>query len=153
MVKIGDKTRMKARYQLSYSVSPSLILRNRIEWAGFNKGTLEEQGYLIYQDIIYHLQKFPLDLTFRFALFDTDSWNTRIYAYENDVLYAFSIPPYFGKGIRSYLMLHSSISSHIDLWLRVAQTTLTEANIIGSGLNAIEGGQKTEVKAQLRIRF
>jgi hypothetical protein len=129
------------------------MLRNRIEWARFNKGIIDEQCNLNYQDIIYHLQKFPLDLTFRFALFDTDSWNTRIYAYENDVLYAFSIPPYYGKGIRSYLMLHSSISSHIDLWLRVARTTLTDVNVIGSGLNAITGGQKTEVKVQLRIKF
>ncbi len=153
MIKTGNKSRLKARYQISYSVSPSLMLRNRIEWARFNKGIIDEQGYLIYQDIIYHLQKFPLDLTFRFALFDTDSWNTRIYAYENDVLYAFSIPPYYGKGIRSYLMLHSSISSHIDLWLRVARTTLTDVNVIGSGLNAITGGQKTEVKVQLRIKF
>lgn len=153
MIKTGDRTRKKARYQLSYEVSPSLILRNRIEWAGFNKGVIKEQGYLIYQDIIYHLLHFPLDLTFRFALFDTDSWNTRIYAYENDVLYAFSIPPYYGKGIRSYLMVHSAVSNHIDLWLRLARTTLTEANIIGSGLNAIAGGQKTDVKVQLRVKF
>ncbi len=148
MAETGNKTRLKARYQVSYTVSPSLILRNRIEWAGYNKGDIKDQGYLIYQDIIYHLLKIPLDLTFRFAMFDTDSWNTRIYAYENDVLYAFSVPPYYGKGIRSYLMLHSSISPHIDLWLRLARTALTDGNMIGSGINSIHGSQKTEVKAQ-----
>ncbi len=153
MAETGNKTRLKARYQLSYTVSPSLVLRNRIEWARYNKGDVYDQGYLVYQDIIYHLLKIPLDLTFRFAMFDTDSWNTRIYAYENDVLYAFSVPPYYGKGIRTYLMLHSSISPHIDLWLRVARTALTDGNMIGSGINSIHGSQKTEVKAQLRLKF
>ncbi len=153
MTKTIHKTRLKTRYQLSYTVSPSLILRNRIEWTGFNKGDINDQGYLIYQDVIYHILKIPLDLTFRFAMFDTDSWDTRIYAYENDVLYAFSVPAYYGKGIRSYLMLHSSISSHIDLWLRVARTALTDGNMIGSGINSIQGSQKTEVKAQLRLKF
>ncbi len=153
MVELDDRTRMKARYQVSYSVNPSLELRNRVEWSGYRKGSRDEQGFLIYQDIIYHLQKFPLDLSFRFALFDTDSYDTRIYAYESDVLYAFSIPPYYGKGIRTYLVLHTAISKNIDLWFRISQTSFSDREIVGSGLNTIQDSKKTDIKIQMRLKF
>ncbi len=153
MIKTGERNRIKLRYQISYSVSPVLELRNRVEWAGFIKNEKNEQGYLLYQDIIYKAIKYPLDITFRFAMFDTDSYNTRIYAYENDLLYAFSIPPYYGKGIRTYLLIHSAFNRYLDLWFRISRTSFTDRNIIGSGLNKIAGNNKTEIKLQARIKF
>lgn len=153
MKKLDTRTRLKARYHISYKISPSFELRNRVEWAGYRKGSRDEQGYLIYQDIIYHALKFPLDLSFRFAIFDTDSYETRIYAYESDVLYAFSVPPYYGKGIRTYLVLHSDLSKNIDIWFRVARTSFSDRETIGSGLNKIEGNSKTDIKIQMRLKF
>ena len=40
----------------------------------------------------------------RITYFNTDNWDTRIYNYENDVLYHFTIPAYYDKGIR-YLLI------------------------------------------------
>lgn len=153
MVKIGEKRKWKARFQVNYKLSNRMELRNRVEWTGLNKNESFSQGYLIYQDIIYRSNSIPLDVTFRYALFDTENYDNRIYAYENDVLYAFSIPPYYGKGIRTYLLLHSSLNKYLDCWFRISRTSFSDRKLIGSGLNAIDGNHKTELKLQARLKF
>ena len=153
MVKTGEKMKWKVRYQVDYQLSGSMGLRNRVEWTGLNKNKSFSEGYLIYQDIIYRSNSLPIDVTLRYAIFDTDSYDNRIYAYENDVLYAFSIPPYYGKGIRAYILLHSSLNKHIDFWFRISRTSFTDREQIGSGLTTIDGNHKTELKLQARLKF
>ena len=108
---------------------------------------------MIYQDIQYKPKKFPLTLNFRYGVFDTDTYNARVYTYESDVLYAFSIPAYYSKGTRIYLTLKYEVTDALDMWLRYAQTYYSDKNEIGSGLNIINGNTKTEVKVQFRYRF
>ncbi len=150
-VNTGD-TRL--RFHINYQILSSLEFRNRLEHAWYVKeGENRERGFLIYQDILWRPQSFPLSVALRYAVFDTDSYNTRMYAYENDVLYAFSFPPYFDRGYRSYLTARYSVSNSVDLWLRYALTVLPGRDSIGTGLNEITGNRRSEAKAQLRIRF
>jgi hypothetical protein len=95
----------------------------------------------------------PLNFTARIAWFNTESYNSRIYAYENDLLYMFSIPAYFGRGFRTYLNLKYKISKNIEAWFKLANTTLNNAESIGSGYSEISGNKKTEVKFQLRLKI
>lgn len=142
------------RYHLSYRISEAVQFRNRIELVRFTKEpNTKETGYLLYQDILYSPSNFPLSLSFRYAIFDTDTYNTRIYAYENDVLYSFSIPAYYSKGIRTYCLVKYTYREKIDLWLRYAQTYYADKTSIGSGLNEINGQTKSEIKVQVRITF
>ena len=82
-------------------------------------------GYTIFQDISYSL---PLregrGLGFRFRLqgFDAREWANRIYTYEHDVLYAFSIPATYGLGGRAYLFLRWQIIPQLALYFRVSET-------------------------------
>src|SRR5690606_9304231 len=89
----------------------------------------------------------------RFAIFDTQGFNSRIYTYENDVLYSFSAPGFQNRGIRFYLNGKFRIRKNIDLWLRCALTKYINADEIGSGLDKIEGSRKSEVRAQLRFQL
>ena len=112
-----------------------------------------ENGYLIFQDVIYRKRQSPFSFTFRYALFDTDSWDSRIYAYEHDVLYAFSIPAFYKRGTRTYLIFRYKIAHGIDIWIRYSQTYYNNIDVISSGLNEIQGSAKSEVKAQVRLKF
>ncbi|MGF1586843.1 MAG: hypothetical protein ACFCUM_16090, partial [Bacteroidales bacterium] len=87
------------------------------------------------------------------AVYETDSYNARFYAYENDVLYSFSSPAYYDNGIRSYLMIRYSAREAVDLWVRYAITKIPGAESMGSGLTTINGDSRSEIKAQLRVRF
>jgi hypothetical protein len=117
------------------------------------EGLPTENGYLVFQDVTWKKMGVPCTITFRYALFQTDAWNARLYAYENDVLYSYSIPAYYGKGVRIYGIFKFDIRRNIDLWIRVAQWTYTDRDLISSGDSAIEGFRKTDCTAQLRMQF
>jgi hypothetical protein len=150
----GDVSTRNFRYQINYKMFPFLEFRNRLEMNSYHKeGNALEEGFLIYQDVLLRFSQIPLSVSMRFALFDTDSYNSRIYAYENDILYAFSIPAYYDEGSRTYLNIAYSLSTGIDFWFRVARTHLPGRESIGTGLSEIEGNSRTELKFQARFTF
>ncbi len=108
---------------------------------------------MVFQDFQLAPVHFPLNLSARFAWFNTPSYSTRIYAYENDLLYTFSIPAYYGKGFRLYLNVTYKINPKIDVWMKVANTSWNDRETISSGYNEISGNQKTEVKFELRLKI
>lgn len=150
---LEDVVRQNFRFHISYPISPSFTLRNRIELVDFRFGERKEKGFTIYQDVIYRSFSSPLAVTLRYALFDTDGFDSRIYVYENDVLYASSFPYYADKGSRAYVLVRYRLNRNIDLYARLAQTWYSNRDSSGSGLDRIEGNTRTEIKAQLRIRF
>lgn len=142
------------RYNLSCQVSPAITLKSRVEYLTYHQGEEpKEHGFVVYQDIRYKPEKLPFSLSARYALFQTDSYDARLYAYENDVLYAYSIPAYYYKGSRFYLMAKIKLHRHLDFWVRYAITTYSNQDVIGSGLTEIQGNHKSEIKAQLRLKF
>jgi hypothetical protein len=149
-----DKLSQQIRLNFIFSPTESLKLHSRLEFVKTNEeGLPTEKGYLVFQDVIWKKMGVPCTITFRYALFQTDAWNARLYAYENDVLYSYSIPAYYGKGARIYGIFKFDIRRNIDLWIRIAQWTYTDRDQISSGDSAIEGFRKTDCTAQLRMQF
>ncbi|MBI2729496.1 MAG: helix-hairpin-helix domain-containing protein [Sphingobacteriales bacterium] len=142
------------RAQFSYKLNRAVTLRNRFEITWYDKkGPQSEEGFLTYFDVVYNPHMKPLSATVRLQYFETDGFNSRIYAYENDVLYSFSIPSFFDKGWRYYLNLNYSISKKLQGWLRIAQTMYKGKSLIGSGLDEIKGNHRTEAKVQFLYNF
>lgn len=142
------------RFHYSYKVSESFKLKGRVELINYDKEESPfETGYLIYQDILFKTKKLPFSFAFRYAIFDTESFNSRIYAYENDVLYAFSIPAYSNRGVRTYLTVRYHVKRGVDLWLRYSLTYYDNLDVVSAGLDEIQGNHKQEIKAQLRFKF
>jgi len=152
--KIIDTRLTKIKLHFAWWVSSGLQLRSRIELSRYKKETYPaHKGYLLFQDILYRPEQIPLSVSFRYAMFDTDSWDARIYAYEHDLLYSFSIPAFHLKGIRTYLLVKYSPFDSMDFWIRLAQTYYSDVESIGTGLNEISGNTKTELKVQMRVKF
>lgn len=142
------------RFDVSYKISPSFKLRNRVEFVAFNQpNQATESGYVILQDIVYKPLGKPLTFSFRYALFDTEGYNSRIYAYESDVLYSFSIPAYYYKGSRTYLTLQYDITRKIDIWFRIAQFYYSNRDYSGSGLSEVQGNTRSDFRVQMRLKF
>ena len=138
------------RFHAEYQLFHVLRLRNRFEVSAY-RGKTTESGYLVFQDVIYSPGKVPFSAAFRAAWFHTGSFSSAIYAYENDVLYSFSIPAYFGEGFRFYLNLKYRMVRNLDLWLRIGHTLYNDLESIGSGYDRIDGNMKTDIKFQLRL--
>ena len=84
-------------------------------------------GFTLYQDIAFDLTPYtvhhtPLSFRFRLQGFDAREWANRIYTYEHDVLYAYSIPAVYGLGGRAYLCLRWQIIPQLALYFRASET-------------------------------
>ena len=142
----------KIRLHFNYQYSEKIKLKTRVEISQY-EGLQKESGFLVFQDIQFIPAKIPINITGRIAYFKTDSYNSRIYAYENDLLYTFSIPAFYGRGFRTYLNLNYKISKNIDIWFKIANTSWSDREIISSGYNEISGNNKTELKFQVRLKI
>ena len=140
-----------ARIPLSTSFSCKLLAAYAVK-----KNTREgsaSQGSLVLIDLYYRPPTKMLALSMRYALFHTDDYNSRLYAYEHDVLYAMSMPAYYGKGFRVYLLAKFSPLQWLDTWFRFSLTTYTDRKTISSGPDEIKGNKLPEIKLQLRIKL
>ncbi len=79
-------------------------------------------GVSVFQDIHYTFRQVPITLQLRLQGFDIRQWDNRIYLYENDVLYGFSIPAVYGRGGRCYLNMRYRITDYLSLYFRVSET-------------------------------
>jgi DNA uptake protein ComE-like DNA-binding protein len=142
------------RFHISYQVTSSISMANRVEYVTYQTGdNTPEKGFMMYQDLNYQPFKSKISFSARYVLFDTDTYNARVYAYESDVLYAYSIPSYYYQGNRFYITVHYRMIRGIDMWVRYGTTVYDNQKTVGSGLDEINGNQKSEVKAQVRFQF
>jgi hypothetical protein len=148
---VAAGTKSQILTNLEFSVNTDLKFKSRVQYSNFLLNGERTDGYAFMQDAVFTLGKWTF--SGRMALFDTEGNENRQYAYERDVLYAFSIPAYSGRGIRNYLLFQYRMSRQIDLWARVARTTFYDRNEVGTGLETIEGDKRTEVKIQLRYKL
>ncbi|KAA3629901.1 MAG: helix-hairpin-helix domain-containing protein, partial [Bacteroidetes bacterium] len=151
---IPDHRTFQTRLHFGYNLSKSLTIRSRIDM-GFHDNDQEPRstGVVIYQDIIYKSLDFPLSFSTRFVLMDTDGFSARYYSYENNLLYTFSIPPYYNKGARFYLNLRYRGIRNLTIETRIERTLWTNQTTIGGGLEEIDGNIRTGVSAQVKYKF
>ena len=143
------------RFDLVCLILPAVRLKNRVEIVDYKlQGSAPEKGYLIIQDIVYNKIGKPFSVSLGYAVFQTDSYNSRIYSYENDIPGSYSIPSYFYRGTRFYTMFDYNITRRIEVWIRYSQTYYDNQNVISAGsLAEIDGNTKSEVRALIKIKF
>jgi DNA uptake protein ComE-like DNA-binding protein len=151
---VENVKKQNLRLNIAYTISDNLSIQNRIEFVE-NKYVSGDahHGFLIYQDLSYQFKQLPLRLSTRYALFDTDTYDDRLYAYESDVLYAFSVAASYYKGSRFYIMAKLDLNNSIDIWLRYSVSYYNNKKTISSGLDEIQGSSKSEIKMQLMMKF
>jgi len=151
---LDDVKKEGYRLDLNWAINPVLSFENRLEVSQYKKGNpAPEFGYLLYQDISLKPQQSKLSGNLRLAYFNTPSYNSRIYAYEDDVLYSFAFGVYNGKGARTYINLKYNAWKKINLWFRYAMFIYSGVETVGTYLDEIQGNKKSELKIQLRYQF
>ncbi|MDP2335747.1 MAG: helix-hairpin-helix domain-containing protein [Bacteroidota bacterium] len=139
----------RIRIHFTRDLNEQVSLKSRFEVSFYSKQS-SENGFLIYQDVVFKPIEKPYSMNGRLAYFKTDGYNSRLYAYENDLLYSFSIPPYYGKGIRGYVNFQHRLSRKFTLWLKLASTHQFTQNNTGP---TVDPSTKSEIKIQIRCQF
>ncbi|MEP5612829.1 MAG: helix-hairpin-helix domain-containing protein [Cyclobacteriaceae bacterium] len=141
-------------FTIDYAVQPWLDLKTRVQSSTVRLGQSFTKGIAIIQDVNFTVWK--IKVYSRMALFDSEDFNNAQYVYENDVLYAFSIPAYIGSGVRNYLMIRCDPLRNTSLWIRYARTEFrntTSDRTVGSSLELSQGNVASEIKVMLRHKF
>ena len=107
-------------------------------------------GGVVYQQFDYHWLTVPISLQARLEAFYAPDYQNRLYAYENDVLYAFSIPQIYGIGGRWYLNFRYHINKYVSLYLKAAQTVFSDETV---QKRALTSKTRTEIHSSLRIHW
>ena len=127
---------------LEYQISKDLFIRSRVLFSKVDFNSKVTSGFMILQDVQYSFGAFRL--TGRMALFDAEEYENRLYTFENNVLWTFSVPAYFGQGMRYYLVGQYQFNSQLTGYLRFARTSYTDREEISSGLQKISKPYQTE---------
>jgi hypothetical protein len=140
------KTQIDFRYQLRYSLS-RWQFRTELNTNAVGDSTRHWTfGASLSHDVSYTF-RVPLVLQARLQGFYVPTYDNRIYAYENDVLYAFSSNFVNGIGGRAYLNLRWRCTPWMSLYFRVSETGRIKAD--GEGLK--DNGGKVDWRTDLHL--
>jgi len=130
-----------------YSPAENLTIATRLD---YKTGGYESPGTgtMIVQDIGYRLRSPEVALWLRYGIFRTGSWDSRLYAYENDLVYSFSVPAFYGTGERIYLMADWKIRKSMNLRIKYGLTDTYSASDYQIATEEVR-----ELRLQLRLRF
>lgn len=105
-------------------------------------GYPQQKGFLGMAGFSFHQNSFSGNLSASF--FETDGYDTRIYIYESDLLYNYSLPAYFERGLHYHINLRKDFNNlfrqagkhfRITGWIKWGQTYYPGYSSIGSGLD------------------
>lgn len=113
----------------------------------------DEYGFMAYADWLWSPIGSWWSLAGRLAWFHTDSYSTRIYSYEPDIRYSFSIPSFYGKGWRIAARVSRKWRGGLRVELRTGWTFLPGEKEVGSGDNAVPLSFSQQVKMQVIYGF
>ena len=152
--KLNDNFIRSYRLGLELLTGKGILLKTRLEVKEAGKFDMKHPlGCLVYQEAQIKLFKWMETVTIRFALFDIPDYASRIYTYEPEVLYGYSVPAFQGKGMRACFVVKFGIARKTDLWLRGGLTYYTDRKEVGSGLDLTSGNVRGELTAQILFRL
>ena len=138
------------RNHLAYQVTKHFKIQTRLEINKVSHGMESSKASLLYQDFGFALPQSRLKFKFRFALSYIPNYRNRIYTYEQDVAYAYSVPSIIYSQTRSYCLIQYHISHSFDAWLKAAIDYKSDGKDFGSGLDSVSSPYRSDIKFQIR---
>lgn len=140
----------RGRLTATYSDNHSWTVKTQFDMA---KAVLHatDYGWMLSQHATYRHQRWQFSAMA--AYFDTDSYQSRVYAYEQQLPGNFLFPVYFGQGLRLCSTAVYEPSQHLRLAFKLGYTNYFDRTTIGTGLQQIDRSSMTDLDLQLRWRF
>ncbi|MFC1568883.1 hypothetical protein ACFL4L_01490 [bacterium] len=158
---IQDRNKYQIRLDLTMKPKSSCQLRSRLEFVKIiwpevsgeiKLNQHQENGFLCFQDIRYNgLKKWIFQL--RWTCFETNSYASRVYMFENDIPGVLTNTPYYGKGSRWYVLIkwHPRDWGHISF--KYGLTYHDGAKSWGNGLDEVTGDTVKNIGLQIDIKL
>ena len=152
MKSISPRRRTNLRAEMRYQLNKTSRMVWRMEKSWVQSESISS-GFLLYQDYNKELQGGKINMNLRLALVDIPDYASRIYAYEADLLYSFSIPAYHGRAFKSYLKLRCHLGQKTSIEGKISFSRFYDRDQIGSGLQTIDGNIICDSSVQVRFKL
>ncbi len=148
------RERQSYRIEFIYSLSDKVRLKTRAEYSKYyiKNIHLSDEGYLVFEDVRIQPSK-NLIIYGRAIFFQTDSFNTAIYEYENDLTGILSNIGLYGEGVRFYLVIRYELLMKLSISFKYSETYKPKEKSIGTGYQEIDGNLDNRIGVQLDINF
>ncbi len=152
LIKRNNKRSLRISYD--YSFNSSVSFETRFDLSRYSEELSNcSKGYYLGQKIILKPPEKKSGIWISFGLFDVPEWKNRIYIYENDLLYDFSVPVLYRRGSRFSFMLRSSFFDKLNFWIKYYANFYDGIIERGSGTDLIRSNKDSGIKLQLRIKI
>ena len=128
------------------------------EWSArtsidYVKSQKEERslGYMLQENLGYRWRW--LRLYGNVGYFHTQDYASRIFAYEQGLLYQMSFGSFYGEGIHYALMMRSEIGHHLLLIAKLGTTDYFDRNHISSSYQEIARSSQTDLEIQVKWKW
>ena len=148
----SERYRQQFRFEASLSVTSKFQLKNRIEYNSYSlkKNSYHEKGWLFFQDAKYKIDR-NISFYGRIIFFKTDSFNSAIYEFENDLPGIMSNLAMYGEGFRWYLLAKVKLMNRLNLSFKYSETTKPKEKSFSSGNAEIFSNVDNNFHLQLEI--
>jgi len=136
-----------------FQVHPNVQLKTRAEWSRYEKENTVSNGFVVYQDIIFKKIGSPVSFSMRYAIMDAPDWNSRIYAYENDLSSVYSMKAWQDRGISIYAIVQYHVNKIVQIKTKFATVRYSDIHSTGSGVDEISGQLFNEIKFELTLKI
>lgn len=153
VVMVRRDFRNAVRVDSRIDVNRTVRMQTRVERnASASSAGPPTNGYLLYHEVSARPIR-KADIAARISHFQIGAFDSRIYAYERDVIAAFTTHMYTGTGRRIYALLTYRALQRTSVQLRFARTWLDGVEEVGSGAGTHEGNASTDVSLLLLQRI
>ena len=144
----------RIRYQMIYKPFAELSSRTSIDFSFFSEEQgRESRGWMVSQSLGWKSAKIPLQADIYFAWFNTDDYFSRISAYEKNLLYVFNSPMFYDRGTRLSTVFRYFLTQKLSVSAKIGWTHYLDRESIGSGLETIEGRNRTDMDLMIHWKF
>jgi hypothetical protein len=142
------------RGDLIYKFSKYFQLHSRINSVGVSPSSNSnfEKGFLIFQDAKYSPNS-QFSFAGRIVFFKSDSYDSRVYEFENDLTGVMTNPALYGEGTRWYIVAQYKTAIGLRLSLKYSELFKPNERILGSGDSEIQGNLDNQLSLQLDLQM
>lgn len=151
---VTKRLRQSVRFEVSHIPAKYIRLRSRAEYNYFriNSSGIKEDGYLFFQDVRFTPIN-ELVLYGRMIFYKTDSFNSAVYEYENDLTGVMTNLAMYGEGLRWYFVVRYKVMRFLTLSLKYSETYKPKEETLSSGNNLITDNLDNRISFQLDMNF
>ena len=153
---LRSRNRLQVRVEMQREISQRFSCRGRFEWNHLRDAALyayhipesNQDGMLVFAEVRW-MPVHNMRLDIRMAHYNTDSYDSRIVMFENDVPGALCMPGYYGPGRRIYFLLKRKFRSGLEAAVKYGWTVHHGADGWGSGHDRTAGNMERQFSIQL----